>query len=146
MNVFLPRDDGEKRPILVDFASTGIGFGMRDVAMHVRHAIRPEDLDKGQEEEIVRRSWEYLQTLSVDSEPRGGITSSLSSTMRDSSLVACGRMPPQKRCTRHKRRDKKNVNLINRSIPAAMAFVRNVEAYLTEIEQEGNNPHLYNFC
>lgn len=142
MNVFLPRDDGEKRPILVDFASTGIGFGMSDVAMHVRHAIRPEDLEKGQEEEIVRRSWEYLQTLSVDSEyPWETAWRHYNLAVIDYARFFIGRM--WKNATpeaMHKRRDNKNVNLINRSIPAAMAFVRNVEAYLTEIEQESNNP------
>jgi hypothetical protein len=32
--------------------------------------------------------------------------------------------------------DSKNTNLVNRSVPAAMAFVARVDQYLAEIEQE----------
>ena len=50
MNVFLPvvRADGRDGrggitvrpvPILIDFASTGVGMSMADVAMHLMHAL-----------------------------------------------------------------------------------------------------------
>jgi hypothetical protein len=38
--------------------------------------------------------------------------------------------------TMNKKKDNKNVNLINRSIPAVMAFLSVVDKYLTEIEAE----------
>lgn len=56
MNVFLPVPDdaadaaaNRHEAVLIDFASTGVGFGMADVAMHLQHAIIPTDLaDSGE--------------------------------------------------------------------------------------------------
>ena len=39
--------------ILIDFASTGVGLGMADVAMHLVHALVPSDLDGGGEEALI---------------------------------------------------------------------------------------------
>jgi hypothetical protein len=36
--------------LLVNYASTGVGLGMSDVAMHLHHAVLPEDLANGGEE------------------------------------------------------------------------------------------------
>ena len=54
MNVFLPVpaeavDGVSGEAVLIDFASTGVGFGMADVAMHLQHAIAPTDLADGGE-------------------------------------------------------------------------------------------------
>ena len=53
MNVFLPPEDSGKDAVLIDFASTGIGFGAADVAMHLQHAITPADLVDGGEERLI---------------------------------------------------------------------------------------------
>jgi hypothetical protein len=50
MNVFLPHDVVNGKTLLVDYASTGVGLGMSDVAMHLHHAVLPEDLANGGEE------------------------------------------------------------------------------------------------
>ena len=39
--------------MLIDFASTGVGFGAADVAMHLQHAITPADLADGGEERLI---------------------------------------------------------------------------------------------
>ena len=58
MNFFLPISNNENKNnnrgvILIDFASTGVGLGMSDVAMLIHHAIRPEHLDDGGEMMLV---------------------------------------------------------------------------------------------
>ncbi|OEU21134.1 hypothetical protein FRACYDRAFT_234761 [Fragilariopsis cylindrus CCMP1102] len=58
MNFFLPISNDENKDnnrgvILIDFASTGVGLGMSDVAMLIHHAIRPEHLDDGGEMMLV---------------------------------------------------------------------------------------------
>jgi hypothetical protein len=49
--------------LLVDYASTGVGLGMSDVAMHLHHAVLPEDLANGGEEALVKYYWKSLQDL-----------------------------------------------------------------------------------
>ena len=41
MNASLPRDNPDPDALLIDFASTGVGYGMADVAMHLCHALMP---------------------------------------------------------------------------------------------------------
>jgi len=63
MNVFLLRDDikdnssNNAQAVLVDYASTGIGLGMGDVAMHIHRAVCPQDLANGGEEPLVNFFW-----------------------------------------------------------------------------------------
>jgi hypothetical protein len=63
LNVFLPVNPADDHAILVDFASVGVGLGMSDLAMHIRHAVVPKDLENGVEEAIVRDYWEHLTSL-----------------------------------------------------------------------------------
>ena len=64
MNVFLPAAPVEvdslpscataaEGVVLIDFASTGVGFGMADVALHLVHALMPADLEGVGEEALV---------------------------------------------------------------------------------------------
>ena len=64
MNVFLPAAPAEvdslpsfataaEGVVLIDFASTGVGFGMADVALHLVHALMPADLEGVGEEALV---------------------------------------------------------------------------------------------
>ena len=60
MNVFLPNpassDCSEMdkcQTTLIDFASSGVGLGMSDVAMHIAHAVHPRDLQNGGEEALI---------------------------------------------------------------------------------------------
>jgi thiamine kinase-like enzyme len=155
MNCFLPKttnNNGERSSrgvILVDFASTGVGLGMSDVAMHIHHAVRPTDLDNGGEEELVDY---YLQTL----QDKLGGPSSRCSYPRDVALrhyrlaVAdyfrffLGRFwksaTPQSFETK---KDSKNTALINRDVDAALAFLDRVDRYVAQIQKEkGECEHL----
>ena len=66
MNCFLPSTETaattERSVILVDFASTGVGLGMSDVAMHIHHAVLPEHLANGGEEELLEHYLTQLNT------------------------------------------------------------------------------------
>ena len=144
LNVFLPHDVATHEPLLVDFASSGVGLGMSDVAMHVRHAVEPHHLENGGEEHLVRQYWEYLQARLASKEGPLDYPWDLAWRHYKWALVDyfrffLGRMwksaTPE---TLQQKADNKNVNLINRSIPAAMAFLRTVEGYLAEIEHECN--------
>ena len=44
---------GRGAKLLIDFASTGVGFGMADVALHLVHALMPADLEGVGEEALV---------------------------------------------------------------------------------------------
>jgi thiamine kinase-like enzyme len=148
LNVFLPRTDvvdSDKHCLMVDFASCGVGLGMSDLAMHVRHAVEPHHLAHGGEQDLVRQYWEYLHQLllaSQDADAAHEYTWEVAwrhykLAVIDYFRFFLGRMwksaTPD---TMNSKADNKNVSLINRSIPAAMAFLRNVEAYMVEIEGE----------
>jgi Ecdysteroid kinase-like family len=154
LNVFLPRTDvesdsdnngNEDNCLMVDFASCGVGLGMSDVAMHVRHAVEPHHLAHGGEQDLVRQYWESLQQLLLalhDADAAREYTWEVAwwhykLAVIDYFRFFLGRM--WKSATPNTMKAKatnKNVSLINRSIPAAMAFLRNVEAYMVEIEAE----------
>lgn len=156
MNVFLPRLDGYTSTVvaatkIVDYASTGIGLGMSDVAMHVHHAVLPEDLDWGGEEKLVQYYWitliegfdQYNDTHNYNDDdaakcyPWTVAWRHYRLAVVDYARFFVARF--WKSATIHSMSQlaqSKNTCLLNRSVPAAMAFVRRVDKYLTEIESE----------
>ena len=149
MNVFLPTDEsGSEDAVLIDFASTGVGLGLSDVAMHVAHALRPQDLANGGEEALVDQ---YLAAL--DAERRRTVKAEDLHTykpyprdvaMRHYKLASVdyfrfilGRFwrsaTPE---TFDKRKGSPNSTLVNRNAEAALAFVERVDRYLAEIEEK----------
>ena len=152
MNVFLPTDEsGSEDAVLIDFASAGVGMGLSDVAMHVAHALRPEDLENGGEEALVDQ---YLTAL--DAERRRTTKAEDLHSYRpyqrelamkhyklatvDYFRFILGRFwrvaSPE---TFEKRKDSPNSTLVNRNVEAALAFVERVDRYLAEIEIEITN-------
>jgi Ecdysteroid kinase-like family len=142
MNVFLPKspDDGGPAKI-VDYASTGIGIGMSDVAMHVHHAVLPEHLRDGGEEELLRHYW---TTVTTSLPTANALAYSWDVAWRhyrfavvDYFRFFLGRF--WKHATVESMRKmaaSKNTCLLNRNVSAAMAFVCRVDVYLAEIEEE----------
>jgi thiamine kinase-like enzyme len=173
LNVFLPRptnnnstrhdsdddainnendgSDNKKAVVMVDFASTGLGLGMSDVAMHIHHCIVPSDLENGGEEALVRYYWEALQKALAErqngNDNQDGIVIDLypweaawhhyKLAVVDYGRFFVGRFwksaTPANMATR---KDNKNVNLINRWPKAAIAFIQRLTLYLAEIELE----------
>lgn len=145
MNVFLPKDDDNSNnntaALLVDYASTGIGLGMGDVAMHIHHAVRPEDLADGGEEALVQH---YLDELNrrLQTQGKPGYTQDVAWKHYRYSVVDYGRFilgrfwkvaTPE---TFAKKQNSKNTTLVNRDVAAAMAYVGRLDRYLTKIEAE----------
>lgn len=159
MNVFLPQkqqcavsnyddlptnDIADDHAVLVDFASTGVGLGMSDLAMHIRHAVLPEHLQNGGEEALVRYYWEYLCThISGETQyPWEDAWRHYRLAVVDYFRFFLARMwKGATPATLAKKRDNKNVNLINRNIPAAIAFLQKVHEYLAEVEKEYEASH-----
>ena len=86
MNLFLPidtasasaasadsrRGGGDSRAMLIDFASTGVGFGMADVAMHLSHSVAPETLADGGEERLIDAYLAALAAARAGADSGGG--------------------------------------------------------------------------
>jgi hypothetical protein len=138
MNCFLP-NGGSRGVVLVDFASTGVGLGMSDVAMHIHHAVRPEDLENGGEEEL----WDHYYNTLCDllgptrEYPRDVALRHYRLTVCDYFRFFLGRFwksaTPE---AMEKKKDSKNTALINRNVDSALAFLRRVEKYVTQVENE----------
>lgn len=136
MNAFLPHKKNDSA-VLVDFASAGCGMGMSDVAMHVHHAVVPEQLANGGEEALVKYYWQTLQDSLTADYPWEEAWRHYRLAVVDYGRFFMARMwKGATPATMLKKKDNKNINLINRSPPAAMAFIRRLDTYLSEIERE----------
>lgn len=122
--------------IMIDMASASTGLGMCDVAMHIHHAVEPRDLDDGGEERLVEHYLDTLRGWGRDY-PREVAWRHYRLAVVDYARFFVGRMwktaTPE---TMDQKRDNRNIANINRSVPSAMRFVRVVERYLTEIEDD----------
>ena len=130
-------------PILIDFASTGVGLGMADVAMHLVHALVPADLDGGGEEALIDG---YLASLAA---ARGVAAVKLSPYPRELALrhfrlatIDYGRFimgrfwaaaTPERFAAAAA---SPNVVLANRDLASALRFVERISRYLAEYEEE----------
>ena len=125
---------------MVDFASTGVGLGMSDVAMHIHHAVLPEHLENGGEDALVDHYLTELnQRLAVHSKsyPRETALRHYRLAVADYFRFFLGRF--WKSATPEsfaKKKDSKNTALINRNVASALRFLDRVEGYLTQIETE----------
>lgn len=124
----------ENPTIMIDMASASAGLGMSDVAMHIHHAVSPEDLDGGGEEVLLEYYLQTLRDLGCDY-PEDVARRHYKLAVVDYARFFMGRMwktaTPD---TMEQKRDNANIANINRSVPSAMRFVRVVDEYLSEIE------------
>ena len=143
MNVFLPASSTDDDAILIDFASTGVGVGVADVAMHLVHALLPSDLDNGGDEALVDG---YLASLA---QARGATAVAdkpypRELALRHFRLATCdygrfvmgrfwGGATPERFAAAAA---SPNVVLANRNLPSALRFVERIHAYLAEFEAE----------
>jgi hypothetical protein len=141
MNCFLPKQSGDRGVLLVDFASTGVGLGMSDVAMHIHHAVIPDKLDNGGEEELIDH---YLETLEAclggkRRYPRAIAFRHYRLAVADYFRFFLGRFwKSATPASFEKMKENKNICLINRDVDAALAFLDRVDGYVTQIEKERN--------
>lgn len=131
MNVFLPRDMDNDQALMVDWASCGIGLGMSDLAMHIHHAVPPQLLANGGEESLVKYYWEQLCSLIQTDYPWELAWMHYKYAVVDYFRFFLARMwkgaNPR---SFEKKRDNKNVSLINRDIRAACEFMVTVDHFL----------------
>jgi len=158
MNCFLPlhkegqtdNDSSGRGAMLVDFASTGVGLGMSDVAMLVNHAVRPELLENGGEEMLIDYYLDVLNNKLMRSKALGEpkerkheeVLYPKEIAMWHYKLAAAdyfrfflGRF--WKTATPEsfdKKKDSKNTALINRDKDAALRFLGRVKTFIAEIE------------
>jgi len=138
MNVFLPQKPNLPA-LIVDYASTGIGLGVSDVAMHIHHAVLPGDLANGGEGELLDYYVSELQCMLPDGTiyPNEVALQQYRMAVVDYGRFVLGRFwkaaTPE---TFEKRKDSPNTTLINRNVDAAMAFIDRLERYLSELEEQ----------
>ncbi len=140
MNCFLPlKGSSDRGAILVDFASTGVGLGMSDVAMLINHAVRAKDLENGGEELLIDH---YLNVLNQKLEskeqpqyPRETALWHYKIAAADYFRFFLGRFwktaTPE---SFEKKKDSKNTALINRDRDAALRFLGRAKGFVSEIE------------
>lgn len=145
MNIFFKgsEEDPNPTPILIDFASTGVGLGMSDLAMHVAHVALPEDLEDGLEDLLVKEYYNGLIAAVPDSDD-------LKTSYREEDAIRhyqfavvdyfrfiLGRQWNKATLGVFEKRSKDtNFAMVNRSIDAALNFVERTDRYLAIIEKE----------
>ena len=137
MNVFLSTSSDQ--PIIIDFASTGIGLGMSDVAMHITHALHPKHLMNGGEEKLVEAYLNALESALPDhhSYPKEIAMRHYRLAVLDYFRFVMGRLWRGATLeTFEKRKDSKNAVYVNRSIEAAIYFIERADFYLSQFEAE----------
>lgn len=147
MNVFISKmetvdesvEPSPSQPIIIDFASTGLGLGMSDVAMHITHAVRPENLLNGGEEKLVEKYLNALNEVLPDnlSYPKDVAMRHYRLAVIDYFRFVMGRLWRGATLeTFDERKDSKNSVYVNRSIDAAINFIERADRYLAEVEIE----------
>mmetsp|Transcript_5185 Transcript_5185/g.9979 ORF Transcript_5185/g.9979 Transcript_5185/m.9979 type:complete len:467 (+) Transcript_5185:259-1659(+) len=142
MNVFIAskereNNDGASLPIIIDFASTGVGLGMSDVAMHITHAVPPQHLMDGGEEKLVEKYLEALNEALPDhhSYPKDVAMRHYRLAVIDYFRFIMGRLWRGASLeTFEKRRNSMNSVYVNRDIDAAINFIERADKYLAEFE------------
>ena len=131
--------------MLIDFASCGVGYGMSDLGMLLSHSVSPAVLDDaGAEGRLIDAYLDALAAASSSSPSAASVLYPRDVALRHYKLavVDYGRFviarfwkdaSPE---TFAARAGKPNTTLVNRDVPAALAFVRRIDACLTALEQE----------
>ena len=139
-------------PVLIDFASTGVGVGMADVAMHLVHALVPSDLDNGGEEALVDHYLAALERARSSNASRGLQSPEdqqlrpypREQALRHYRLAICdygrfvmgrfwGSATPE---SFRKAAASPNVVLVNRNFEAALRFIERIHECLAGFEKE----------
>lgn len=139
MNVFL--SDKDSHPVIIDFASTGLGNPLSDVAMHITHALDPEHLVDGGEEEMVDAYINALNDALSDGHfyPRDVAIRHYQLAVLDYFRFIMGRLWRGSTLdTFEKRKNSKNSVYVNRSLDAAFNFIERADKYLERFEKEVN--------
>uniref|UniRef100_A0A7S3QJV6 Aminoglycoside phosphotransferase domain-containing protein n=1 Tax=Chaetoceros debilis TaxID=122233 RepID=A0A7S3QJV6_9STRA len=138
MNVFFTdNENGDTSTILIDFASTGVGLGMSDLAMHVANVALAEDLDNGMEEVLFERYYAALPKIIQDVYSVAAARRHYQYATVDFCRYILGRMWKGATVATFEQRNKNpNWAMINRSPEAAIKLIVRTDKYLKLIEEE----------
>ena len=141
MNVFLPHLESKEKAILIDFASTGVGLGVSDVAMHIIHALHPKDLQDGADVELFMYYYQaFNESLPDERKSSYAYNDALKHykyAVVDYFRFVLGRLWRGATLTRfEKNKESKNAVFVNRNVDAALHFIELTDQYLKEIEKE----------
>lgn len=143
MNIFFKgtEEDPSPTPILIDFASTGVGLGVSDVAMHIAHVAIPEDLENGLEDLLVKEYYNSLQEALPDylknAYTEGDVIRHYQFAVVDYFRFILGRQWNKATLEVFEKRSMDtNFAMVNRSIDAALSFAERTDRYLSMIEDE----------
>jgi thiamine kinase-like enzyme len=136
MNVFLPHNVNQNA-VMIDFASTGVGLGMSDVAMHIIHSVLP--CSEEEDESLLNAYLTALQKANPATSyyPREVAMRHYRLACVDYVRFIMGRFwRDATKESFEKKKVSKNTTLINRNVDAAMAWIVKVDKYLNEFEKE----------
>ena len=137
MNVMLPGKDGVQ-PMLIDFASTGVGYGMCDVAMLLAHSVAPSVTENGGHLRLINCYLDALKENGVTGYDRDVAMRHYHLATVDYARFVVARFwggaSPEAFA---KRADNPNVCLPNRNVEAALRFAESAETSLWQLEQRG---------
>ncbi len=142
MNVFFyttGEDDNNTSAILIDFASTGVGLGMSDLAMHVANVALPEDLDNGIEDVMVDRYFAALEKAlpeNVEYDKKAALRHYRFATVDFCRYIIGRQWKGATLEVFEKRNEDNNFAMINRTPEAAIKFIERTAKYLESIEKE----------
>jgi len=143
MNVFFKGTEENPcpTPILIDFASTGVGLGVSDVAMHVAHVALPEDLENGMEDLLLKEYYGALQGA-LPEDLKGTYSEEQAIRHYQFAVVDYFRFILGKQWNKvslevfQKRSKNTNFAMVNRSVQAALSFAERTDRYLSMIEKD----------
>lgn len=140
MNVMLPPDasDAALPPMLIDFASTGVGLGMCDVAMLLAHSVRPSTLADGGLERLLGVYLDALHQKGVAEYDLPTATRHFHLATVDYARFVVSRFWSGASADAFaKRAQNPNICLPNRDVEAAIGFVERIDASLTVLDGGG---------
>ena len=146
MNIMLPAATGSNEgpgadrvaPMLIDFASTGVGLGMSDVAMLLAHSVGPETLGDGGLERLLDGYLNALAARGVDGYDKGTALRHFHLATVDYARFVVSRFwAGASAAAFAKRAANPNVCLPNRDVEAACKFVERVDASLEVLDGGG---------
>ena len=137
----LPYDEGAgtaEEPMLIDFASTGVGLGMCDVAMLLAHSVSPTTLAGGGQQRLIDAYLDALEEKGVTNYDRSTAMRHFHLATVDYARFVVSRFwAGASAATFAKRAANPNVCLPNRDVEAALCFAERIDASLEVLDGGG---------
>ncbi|KAL1521591.1 hypothetical protein AB1Y20_021250 [Prymnesium parvum] len=143
MNVMLPSDGAPNptHPMLIDFASCGVGYGMSDVAMLLTHSVAPSTLENGGLNRLIDAYLEALAQREVRNYSKETCHWHFHLATVDYARFVVSRFWGDASVESFsKRAHNPNVCLPNRNVEAAIYFAKRLEKSLSLVEQSMGAP------